>query len=89
MEITKNTAEDYMRNKRMIESTYSKIVNGVKCCQFGDEEDVNCSECRYCGEGCGYKLKEDLLRFLDFFSTEDKWAEALGLKRFVIGGEQE
>ena len=71
------------------ESIYSKIVNGVKCCQFGSEEDIHCTECPYLGYGCGNKLKEDLLYFLEFFSTVDGWAEALGLKRFVIRGEQE
>ena len=69
----------------MSESVYSKIVQGVKCCQFGYEEDVYCSECLYCGHGCGNALKDDLLYFLDFFSTVDGWAEALGLKKFVIG----
>ena len=69
------------------ESVYSKIVQGVKCCQFGYEEEVCCSECPYCGRGCGDVLKMDLLHFLEFFSSVEGWAEALGLKKFVIGGE--
>lgn len=71
------------------ESTYSRIVKGTKCCRFGDEEDIRCMECPYRGYGCGEKLKEDLLHFLDFFSTVDGWAEALGLKEFIIGGEND
>ena len=72
----------------MSESVYSKIVQGVKCCKFGYEEDIHCTECPYLGYGCGEKLRDDLLHFLDFFSTVDGWCEALGLKRFVIGGEK-
>lgn len=71
------------------ESTYSRIVKGIKCCRFGDEEGAHCRECPYLGYGCGEKLKEDLLYFLDFFSTVDGWAEALGLKRFIIGGQND
>lgn len=70
------------------ESTYSRIVQGVKKCNFGPEEDIHCRECPYLGYGCGEKLKEDLLYFLDFFSTVDGWAEALGLKMFVVGGDE-
>ena len=66
------------------ESVYSKIVKGVKSCQLGYEEEICCSECPYCGHGCGDALKMDLLHFLEFFSTVDGWAEALGLKEFVI-----
>ena len=71
------------------ESVYSKIVQGVKCCQFGSEEDIYCRECPYLGYGCGEKLREDLLHFLDFFSSADGWAEALGLKKFVIGWDKD
>ena len=67
------------------ESVYSRIVKGIECCQFGYEEDVCCSECPYCEFGCGERLKEDVLDFLSFFSTVEGWAEALGLKKFVIG----
>ena len=69
------------------ENVYSKIVQGVKCCEFGTEEDVHCSGCPYIAHGCGDALKMDLLHFLEFFSSVDGWAEALGLKKFVIGGE--
>lgn len=68
------------------ESVYSKIVQGIKCCSFASE-DTNCSECPYCGNGCGDALKMDLLHFLEFSTSVEGWAEALGLKRFVIGGE--
>ena len=71
------------------ESTYSKIVHGVKCCQFGSDEGIHCRECPYLGYDCGEKLREDLLHFLDFFSNIDRWAEALGLKRFVAEGDTE
>lgn len=70
-------------------STYERIVAGIKCCSFGSEEDIHCRECPYLGYGCGEKLREDLLYFLDFFSTVDGWAEALGLKRFVVKEEEE
>ena len=74
------------------ESVYSKIVQGVKCCEFGMgmyEVGIyeKCKDCPYCGHGCGDTLKMDLLHFLEFFSSVDGWAEALGLKKFVIGGE--
>ena len=69
------------------ESTYSRIVQGVKACNFGSEEDIHCSDCPYSGYGCSGKLRDDLLHFLEFFSSVDGWAEALGLKKFVIGGE--
>lgn len=69
------------------ESVYSKIVQGVKCCEFGTDADARCGDCPYCGYGCGDALKMDLLHFLEFFSSVDGWAEALGLKKFVIGGE--
>lgn len=69
------------------ESVYSKIVQGVKCCQFCYGEHVCCFECPYRGHGCGDALKMDLLHFLEFFSSVDGWAEALGLKKFVNGGE--
>ena len=70
-------------------STYERIIAGIKCCNFGSEEDIHCRECPYLGYGCGEKLREDLLYFLDFFSTVDGWAEALGLKRFVVKEEEE
>ena len=69
------------------ESVYSKIVQRVKCCEFGTVADAKCGDCPYCGHGCGDALKMDLLHFLEFFSSVEGWAEALGLKRFVIGGE--
>ena len=68
------------------ESVYSKIVQGVKCCSFATDDTI-CSECPYCGHGCADALEMDLLHFLEFFSSVDGWAEALGLKKFVIGGE--
>lgn len=79
-----------MNNKssRVNESTYSRMVQGIKCCMFGGDEVLHCRDCPYLGYGCGEKLKEDLLYFLDFFSTVDGWIEALGLKRFVIGGKE-
>ena len=70
------------------ESVYSKIVQGVKCCSFASE-DTNCSECPYGDCGCADALEMDLLHFLEFFSSVDGWAEALGLKKFVIGGEND
>ena len=54
---------------------------------YGVGIDEKCKECPYNGHGCGDALKMDLLHFLEFFSSVDEWAEALGLKKFVIGGE--
>lgn len=68
------------------ESVYSKIVQGVKHCKFGSEE-TDCFECPYSGYGCADALEMDVLHFLEFFSSVNGWAEALGLKKFVIGGE--
>ena len=69
------------------ESVYSKIVQGIKCCEFGTYADSRCRDCPYNGYGCGDALKMDLLHFLEFFLSVDGWTEALGLKKFVIGGE--
>ena len=74
------------------ESVYSKIVQGVKCCEFGMpmyELGIyeKCKDCPYSGHGCGDALKMDLLLFLEFFSSVEGWVEALGLKKFVNIGE--
>lgn len=65
------------------ENTHSILVQGIKCCQFGSEEDICCSECPYLGYGCGEKLKEDLLYFLDFFSTVDGWAREIWMEEIA------